>query len=165
VTIHLIGGCDEGLHIEDQSFSLIDSVTVQSIEPASYSQGGISKITLLCGMRYPGRGSILINSLGGAGIVGNLRSPIEGPVGAQLFTIDFPAGEFEVPVEIEMTTTLERCAFSVIVSCDSLYVNGAMVYWLSEEGYNVFRRDLPEDTAFIENRAYQQIAMLGLVRL
>jgi hypothetical protein len=152
-------GCQSESEPGDPGFNLISSSTVESIEPSHYSPNTQVAIMFACECRYEGRGYVGIVGHGGGQSVGTISSPVSAEIGSVYYETSIPAGRFEIPISILMTTTLEQPAISITVTYDSLLVDGSMVYWSSPEGFAVFRGDLPEGGATINQMTTQVVTI------
>lgn len=147
----ILGGCTGDIVMSDKGFDLVKSLSVVDIAPATSTESGLTEIILRCENGYAGRGTMFISGRAGGNDVGILHSPVQGAVGSQIATLDLPAGSFDIGIAIEITSELAHIALDVIVSCDSLMVNDALVPWQSPEAYELYRDDIPDDTADIFN--------------
>ncbi|MHB8078792.1 MAG: hypothetical protein ACYDIE_06020 [Candidatus Krumholzibacteriia bacterium] len=159
IALLLASGCSDGPVGVDRGFSLIAELGVVCIEPAEYTPGSEVKLTVVCCARYTGTGQLFLVGLGGGGDVGTLEVPEEAQVGVYSCRLGFPAEPVEIPLTLLMTTTLDKPALEITVTIDSLLVGDSMVAWNSPEGYEVFRGDIPEDTMFLFNSAYEYVTI------
>ena len=148
-------GCsDESI---DTAFNLIGDFGVESITPSQFTPGEVTTLTVSCDTEYEGLVRVQVSGHGGGSDVGELKSPIEAPVGTVYFSRPLEAGKTLISLEIEMLLDRDYVAFSVHVALDSLLVDGALVHWQSDEGKDLYEDDIPGRTAFLTNSSYLHV--------
>ncbi len=144
--------------IGDVGFSLIPEIHVDRIVPAQFTPDSTVSVTISCQCRYAGTGWVSLFATGD-GQIGRLLEPSDASLGQYTYKAIFPAGRYEVPLRILMTTSSLAAGLDVHVSCDSLIAGDALVHWMSPEGHAVWGPDLPPDCAWVFHSAYVHVTI------
>ena len=157
IFVSLLGSCAEdpvpsptGV-IGDGGFNLIEYGHITDVDPSSFIPGDPLHFSFVYNCRYTGKGGIQIYGRGGGSPIGELVAPVSEELGVVYFELPINTGENTIKFTILPTTGLDALGFGITISCDSLLVDGELVYWLSPEGHSFFGDDIPPNTVFLSN--------------
>lgn len=143
----------------DAGFSLFEYSHIGGIDPNPFIASEPLHFNFVYNCRYEGKGSIQINGRGGGSPVGDLLEPVSEELGNVYFELPIYSGENSIEFTLIPTTAHNGLGLEVSIRCDSLMVDGEMVFWVSSEGYNHFVDDIPANNAFLHNISYDIVTL------
>ncbi len=156
----VVCGCsEEHLPPGDNVFYLLTGLSVERAVPSQYSEGGVSRLLVVCECRYAGRGYMLVTAHNGGQEIGTMVSPVSGALGSQSFPVDLVAGRTEMPIEILMAPNSPHVGLGVQVLCDSVLIDNHMEYWESSPALAAYAQEFEPNTIGTFNSSYVHITM------